>query len=442
MLKNKAIIILVILMIILPGMVFSQDNENKDSTEFNVKVGLFSHIGEDDTLNKVSITIEYLIKHYLNNSDKNIIPVSLTEDNQEGLIPYEGNMKYYSEMIDRENLHSLIIIQSNYSFDTLLSNIMILRKEKKESLKEVYKEVFKINLTELDNQIPPNQIIQEIPKIISAILSIDIFIQTNVSKAEVFFNSKFISYASPSITITANIGIYDIKVVADGYIAYEETLELTEDMNIIVELEKKFIETRGLSITGMLLVSEDMFPDNDEIMRLSALYSLSYFFPLFNINKFNLDFNLLILNVSRENTAYFYYDTDINSSEFISEIPFNSLSFFLNFSYEAVFMKFPWVSPFIGIGIGYTLTDIDDFNYNPETSIDAFSRFSYNLRAGISVNIERRFSLILEFRYVWLGDLVYWELIEYYIPQQDNLLNKVEDYYQGYLLLVGLRINI
>ena len=87
MLKNKAIIILVILMIILPGMVFSQDNENKDSTEFNVKVGLFSHIGEDDTLNKVSITIEYLIKHYLNNSDKNIIPVSLTEDNQEGLIP-------------------------------------------------------------------------------------------------------------------------------------------------------------------------------------------------------------------------------------------------------------------------------------------------------------------------------------------------------------------
>ncbi len=441
-------IISVMLILGITSTAFPQDIN--ESEELNIEVGLISYIKDDNTISKVSVTIEYLVTHYLKESGKNIFPVSLTENYYETLSDYDNNPKeFYNLILDKIDLHALIIIESSYSFNSLLSNILILRKDENNNVKEVYKEVFKIDISKLENNIPPEKIIQEIPRIVTSILSVNIYIKTNLPEVEIYFNDVFITYARPSIIITANMGIYDIKISAKGYIPYEETITLTTDVQINIELQEKLIETKGLSIIGMLTVYEEMFADNNEVMGLSALYSFSYYFPLFNINKFVLDFNLLILNVKRQNTAYFYYDTqntypDDNGSEFISEIPFNSISFFFNFLYEPVFKIFPYVNPIMGLGIGYSITDIDDYNYNynPETSVNSFSSFSYNIIAGLSINIDIRYSIILEYRYLWLGNIIYWELLEFYIPQQDNLLNKIEYYYQGSVVLIGLRINI
>ncbi len=421
------------------------DNGQNEDDIYSVRVGIVSNLITNDPesiQNRVSVTVENILRHYIELDPNHINTVDLTVKYYDCFDSLSLNTEItnvYEKIITNENLASLIVIKTEYHLDTLITGISIFRKYGNK-IRKIYTEIYKINMEYILYGLPPEDIVMSVPEIVGSLISVVLRINTNVEKAEVYINNKFIAYAEPDVVITANHGKYLLTVKSDGYDTYEEEVIVLSNKEININLNENFFKSSGLSVSAEFIFMEDMFRDNFEENRISTWYYFTYYFSFLNIHRLEVGGSFLILNVIRSNTAYFYN----NSFPFQSEIPFMSFSLFADLKYSPVFSQFHWINPFAGGGIGFTFMEIDDFSENV-TNFDAKKTYvdmSFNVSAGVLLNVTRVFSVILSFRYVWLGKLSYYELAEFYIPQEQNSVNKIDEYYRGYLLSIGVRVNL
>lgn len=402
----------------------------KEFTKSNV--GLLTIYTDDEHTNKISLTIQNILEHYLNEINQKITLSQLTDKYKDEIHFAENGANKdligdVSEIGINEGLDTILIIGTSSTLNSIISTLTII-KPKREIDNIVYKNVFQINLEELEEGYPPDEIIKEINNIINAVISVKISITTNAKQAQIFINDRFISYAEPDVEIIASIGVYELKIISDGYETLIETLIINEDKQLTFTLDYKFFNKKGLAVAGMFDVFEAMFWENKEKLKLSTSYSFQYFFTLFNHGKFYVDFNLVLLNVTRINTAKFM---DI---EFETNIEVNSLIFSGNIRYEPVFERFHWLNPILGLGIGIA-------SHSTKPRITTASNLSFNIIAGVSVNFHRRWSVVAEYRYLMLGGLTFIELVEM-LPGTDVRVNIVEETYNGSVILIGMRYNL
>lgn len=429
MFVNKKIIFFSIyifsFLLMLTSFVYSQENGN-----IRLKVGLLATNTYDEELNIVSSKIEYIINHYFNNSTKKIQAISLTKkyENYFNEEFEKISIDIFSNIAIKENIDAIIIINVTKTFDETITNIIIIKPYKKYEERVTYNKLFHVDLEGDKNTIPFEEIITEIPSIISAVLLVNISISTNVEKVEIYINNKFVSFAEPISNFKINVGKYDLKIVANGYKTLKIKLSFKKDEDLYFLLERSFYELEGLALCGMFLCFESMFSNDKEIMGLSTSYSLLYYFSILGHGKFFLDFNLTILNVTRINTAQFL------GNAFNTEIEVNSIVFFGNLRYEPIFDVFPYLSPIIGGGIGLTVNTT-----NPRST--RILDISYDLICGLSININRTFSIIIEYKYIWLGHISLIELVEIY-PGGGLKVNTINQLYHGSVIFIGLRYNL
>ncbi len=406
---------------------------SSQNTEFiKNKVGLLTVYTDNEEMDKISFTIQNILSHYLSKIDKKI-EIKLITDKYKNKIRFtedgadEQLINQAIEIGKNETLDTILIIGTTSTLNSIISAITIIKPNRETDIIQ-YKNVFQIDVKELEEGFPPEEIIKEINNIVNAVISVKITITTNAKKSQIYINSQFISYAEPSVEIISSIGKYELKIVSEGYETLNQELIIRKDEHFNFELNYRFFNKRGLSIMGMFDVFEGMFPENDEKMKLSTSYSFQYFFSLFNHGKFYLEFNLILLNVTRINIAKFM------NKEFETNIEIDSLLFYGNLRYEPVFEKFRWLNPIIGIGTGIA-------SHSTEPRVTTASNFSLNIIAGFSINFHRRWSIVAEYRYMLLGNITLIELIEM-LPGTGVRLNTVEDNYNGSIILVGMRYNL
>ncbi|MFW5799744.1 MAG: PEGA domain-containing protein [Spirochaetota bacterium] len=428
----KIILFISILLIINSSLASVSYAQNKD--DISIEVGLLSIYTKDKVLDTISVTLEQVLKHYFDDNRK-IISHSLTKKYNKVLDikDEKTNELIISKVIDiakKENLRAIILIDTSTTItNSVISNNSVIKPyDTQESDKIVYSNTFNIDKEALFNSIPPRNIIKAVPYIINSVLSVNITIKTNAPKSSIYMDDRFITYAEPSVTLEANIGTYIIKIKAEGYNTLEKKIEIRRNGVFSFNLNESMYDSTGLSLQGAFIITYDLFPDYREINRLSTSYSLQYYFYIFNYSRICLDFNLAIINVTRLNKAL------ILNESFDSRIYINSTIFLFNILYEPVFDFFPWINPIAGIGIG-----IVAHTTRPRTTRS--SDICYDAIGGISININRTFSIIAEYRYIWLGELRFIEIEEIY-PVSGYDLNVIDSYYKGSLIFLGLRINL
>lgn len=428
---NSMTLVWLLLLISLSANLYAQDNIQKDIDK--VKVGILIIESDSDIVNKTSLAVKYIIEHYFKELQSNAVLVDVDYqkkdiNNFENLGTDVAVIDLAEKIISNNTCDALLIIASSSTLGNMMSNVLVVRPGSTGNLGVVYKNIFPVDIDYLDQSIPPKDLLLEMPAIIDSITSFVVVIATNAPKAEIYINDTFISYAEPSVILTANTGIYNIKISADGYETLTTELIVDSNLDVVYELKRQLYLKSGLSILGMFGLFEDMFPADTEYLRITTLYSFQYFFPIAGHNRFSFDFNLIILNLTRVNSAVFSGD------EFEAEIDINSISFFGNFSYEPVFKSFPWLSPRITMGVGWVSNTT-----LPRTTKSPSIAFSVGV--GIAVRISRRFSIILDYRYLWLGSVLLIELTEIY-PETGIVLNIKERLLTGSILFLGLRYNL
>ncbi len=427
------LIVSFVICLLFSSFAYSQVNIDEPSQIIISKVGILTICDADSEINKISSTIEYIINHYLSELPEKFNIKSLSEKYKDSFSFNKENnndklIAFISEIAPIEGVDAVIVIGSSIALNSVVSNIIIIKPNKLSEDKIVYQNVFQIDKAKLEKAIPPTNVIKEIPNIARAILSVDLSIKTNANKSEIYINGKFISYAEPSIILSINIGVYHLRISADGYETKETELVVQNDESLFFTLEKKFFEKIGLSITGMLEFPINLFPENEEKIGLSTSYSFQFYFFLFNHGKFFLDLNLIIMNLTRFNEALFLGNT------FLAEIDITSIAFLFNIRYEPVFRAFPWLSPTIGGGIG-----ISSNSSTPRLA--NISDLCFNLIGGFSIHLGRTFSIIVEYRYIWFGEVRFEELLEIFFPTGTKT-QEVTMALSGSLIFVGLRINL
>ncbi len=432
MLHNKITIIIftIIILLMFPVYVYATNQDTNESIKN--KVGLLTVYTNNEKMDKISLTIQNILSHYLGKIDKKI-EIKLITDKYKNELRFKKDgadgqlINQVIEIGKDETLDTILIIGTSSTLSSIISTITIIKPNRETDIIP-YKNVFQIDVKELEEGYPPEEIIREINNIVNAVISVKITITTNPKISLIYINDQFISYAEPSVEIIASIGKYDLKIISEGYETLTQELLIRKDEHFNFELNYRFFNKRGLSIMGMFDVFEGMFPENDEQMKLSTSYSFQYFFDLFNHSKFYLEFNLILLNVTRINIAKFM------NKEFETSIEINSLLFYGNLRYEPVFEKFRWLNPIIGVGIWIA-------SHSTKPRVTTASNFSLNIIAGFSINFHRRWSFVAEYRYLLLGDLTLIELVEM-LPGTGIRLNTIEDNYDGSIILVGMRYNL
>lgn len=209
---------------------------------------------------------------------------------------------------------------------------------------------------------------------------------TNPDDAEVYINNKLIGI-SPLKRLRANKGTYSIKIYKDNYKLFTTKIKVTENNQVFnFDLKKLPWEPDSNNFTFKYFIP--FFSDLEKDIKSSFFFSYKYFFPIKHPLS-NFDFEIEVGMIYMR----LYYTKDGVPSGGNTSLTIVPLS--LNFHFN-LFRKFPWISPYIGVGFGTTIINIAAEGYE-KTSLTA------SVMTGLNFFTQSPVSFQVEIRYIWLG---------------------------------------
>ncbi len=242
-------------------------------------------------------------------------------------------------------------------------------------------------------------------------------IHTKPSNAEVYINNKFIGI-TPLNKLRAVKGKYSITIEKQGYKKLNTQITLTENNQLITfKLKNKKWEPKNNNLSAKYFIP--FFSNLEKEMIFSFFFAYKYHFPDKHVlNNFDFELETGLINMKLKYTE----DGIKNQGETTITIFPIAINIHYNF-----FRRFKYISPYLGIGAGANIINIDAGDYEKTSLI-------FSIIFGINFFTHWPVSFQFEFRYMWLGKA--------FIPVEGtspDLVNKNEEYFfKGILINIGV----